>query len=211
MISWISKYLSPFFSTQSIEPHIILNASVLAIDLETTGLDTKRDYILEAALLPISGFTLKIHQTEYMRLKTNGYSSKSAHVHGILQSEAQIPENEGLNRIAALVKGKWIVGHHGSFDCEILKHRCAAHSIEFRPKGLIDTQLMAVKLDTGAVKLHEISAKNYSLQSLCKRFSIPMEDEHTAAGDTLATGILFVKLLKVFTERKMLVPANVYV
>lgn len=205
---WISKMLGLKSVSTGIDPSIIDNEMIMVIDFETTGLNVRKDYILEAAILPVYNRKLMISKTEYIKVQTPGYDPHSAPIHGILHSEAETPESEGLQRIASKLSRHWMIGHHVQFDYEILKNRCRVYQIDFFPKGFIDTQRMAVKLDTGANDLTGISSKDYTLQALCKRYSVPMEDEHTASGDTFAAALLFVKMMFKFKEKKLYLPAE---
>ncbi|MFN3951873.1 MAG: exonuclease domain-containing protein [Thermaurantimonas sp.] len=209
MMLWISRLLGLRSASVGLDTTRIENEMMMAIDLETTGLDVRKDYILEAATLPVINKKLLICEAECVRIQSPGYNPHSAPIHGILHSEAETPEYIALEKIASRLHSRWLIGHHVKFDYTILKNRCRVHHIGFLPKGIIDTQRMAVKLDTGTTDMTGISSKEYTLMALCKRFRIPMEDEHTAAGDTLATALLYVKLFSIFSDKKLLIPAEI--
>ncbi|WP_218019347.1 3'-5' exonuclease [Thermaurantimonas aggregans] len=179
------------------------------MDLETTGLNARRDYIVEAALISINSNKISISEAKNYKIHTPAYSKEAAQVHGVLRSEGNLSEPDALREISDLIRNQWLVGHHISFDYEMLHARCQAYAIDFLPKGLIDTQLLAIKADTGSTHLSELIAKKYSLDALCKRFDVQLEDAHTAAGDALATAILFLKLLKLYQSKKMLMPVMI--
>ncbi len=208
MMAWIYRILGLKSISVKIDTTHIDTEENMVFDLETTGLDARKDYILEAAVLPVVKRKLLIYDSEYVRIQSPSYDPHSASIHGILRSEAETPEIDALGKIVSRLNSRWIIGHHVKFDYTFLKNRCRVHHIDFLPKGIIDTQRMAVKLDTGTTDLTGISSKDYTLKALCQRFSIPMEDEHTAAGDTLATALLYVKLLYIFSEKKLLIPAE---
>lgn len=206
MMRWILKTLGLNIISSSLETSKLDGETLIVTDLETTGLNIKNDYILEAAIFPVRDRKLLISDTEYFKMQSPVYNPESARVHGILQSEAEIPEKEGLLRLTAAINSRWLIGHHVRFDYEMIKYRCRNHQIQFCPKGLIDTQLMAVKLDHGTAQFNGISVKDYTLHALCRRFYIHLEDEHTAAGDSFATALLFLLLLARFREKKILLP-----
>jgi DNA polymerase-3 subunit epsilon len=88
------------------------------------------------------------------------------------------------------------VGHHIGFDLEILKNFLKPFGITQLKNPVIDTYHLAVRLEHGP--LHELSSirkEEYSLDALCKRYHLSLDDRHTAAGDAFLTAQLFLKLL----------------
>lgn len=205
----LSNLLHLHLSKSAIHPDDLCAEILWCIDLETTGLSASKDYIAEAAIIPVNSNKILISQARNYKIHTPAYSAEAAQVHGLLRSEGNLSEPDVLGEMSDLIGNHWLVGHHISFDYTIFHRRCQTYAIDFSPKGLIDTQLLAIKADTGSTHFSDLSAKNYSLDALCKRFDVPSEDAHTAAGDALATAMLFLKLLKLFQRKKMLIPVVV--
>jgi DNA polymerase-3 subunit epsilon len=66
-----------------------------------------------------------------------------------------------------------------------------------RVAKLLDTRDLALRLE----RPEHVKPDEYGLDALCKRYRIPVEERHTAAGDALATALLLVVLLKGLQER----------
>jgi DNA polymerase-3 subunit epsilon len=74
--------------------------------------------------------------------------------------------------------------------------------LENFPNSCIDTMNLAIRLDHGLlVDRNRINLKDYTLDSLCHRFNIKMDDRHTAGGDAFLTANLFLKLLKLASKK----------
>ncbi|MFN4298814.1 MAG: exonuclease domain-containing protein [Thermaurantimonas sp.] len=206
MLKILSKFFNLYLKKSSIDPVEFLTESFWCFDLETTGLNAHKDYIVEAAFIPINRNKICISKARYYKIHAPAYSADAAQVHGLLRSEGNQSESDSLKEISDFTKNQWLVGHHIAFDYKILHNRCQTYAIDFSPKGLIDTQLLAIKAHTGSTHYSELNAEKYTLHALCKQFDVHLEDAHTAAGDALATAILFIKLLKLYERKKMLLP-----
>jgi DNA polymerase-3 subunit epsilon len=180
----------------------------VVLDFETTGLDTAKDSIVEACLLPVERGSILIRNQLYLQIQSDDNSFKASSIHGILPSDGIMDRRDSLMKIANYVNGKWMVGHCVGFDFLILSNHCNALNISLKVRGLIDTHQMAIKLEKTTNFSGDVVPSNYSLKSLCKKYKIPLEEEHTATGDSLATAMLFIKLINLYKKRKYRVPVT---
>lgn len=208
LLKRIFKRLSYKQRTTQIDFEKIANEEFVVLDFETTGLDTSKDSIVEACLLPVKGDTILIRNQLYFHIQSDNNKFKASSIHGLLPSDGILNQRDSLMKIADFICGKWMVGHCVGFDYLILNNQCHALNIELKLKGLVDTQQMAIKLDKMANFSGEIVPSNYSLKSLCKKYRISLEEEHTAAGDAWATAVLFLKLIHLYKKRKYMVPVT---
>lgn len=204
----IKKLLASFEHTTTIEVEKIAHEIFVVLDFETTGINPAKDSIVEACLLPVKDNTIVIRDQLYLQIQSDNELNRAATIHGLLPSDGTADRRKGLLEIARCLHGKWMVGHYVDLDYQILKVQCEEHGIRLTIKGLLDTQKMAIKLDKATTLLQEIEPRKYSLSSLCKIYGIPLEDEHTAAGDALATAVLFVKLINLYKKRKLMIPVT---
>ena len=64
-----------------------------------------------------------------------------------------------------------------------------------------DTVNLAKRVDTHFSQPGLFNNKELSLESLCERYAVEINDRHTAMGDAMATALLFIKLIKKLEKR----------
>lgn len=155
----------------------------VAIDLEMTGLNAKRDSILEIGAVRV---TNKKTEAEYQAL-----------IHPHMELSEEVVELTGItNEMAA--KGRemdevfpeimdfcgdfLLLGHNVIFDYGFLKQEAMNRNVEFEREG-IDTLKIARKL------LEPEQKK--TLQLLCDRYGIQRAHRHRALDDALAARALY--------------------
>jgi DNA polymerase-3 subunit epsilon len=172
------------------------------LDTETTGLESSKDSILSFGAVKISGLKIQIITAVEWYPKAENASGKAAQIHGLLGISDQIPVEEFLERLLPYLGNSIIVGHHIGFDLEMISKELKAFGMSRLPNAVIDTLDLAIRLEHGPqVDQSRIQMSNYSLDELCMRYEIEMDDRHTAGGDAFLTAQLFLKLLKL-AEKK---------
>lgn len=158
----------------------------VALDLETTGLDAKRDAIIEIGAVRFQGDRIldrfvtfvNPHRTIPLRIQqiTNIRNSDVVDAPSV---DDILPELLAFVRqdVAALV------AHNASFDMGFLH----AAGISFQ-RPVLDTFELATMLLPGL--------GSYSLGELCRALSISLTDAHRALDDATATALLLVELQK---------------
>ncbi len=172
-----------------------VEAPLVALDLETTGLDPERDTIIEvgAVRFLLDGTILDTFQT--LVNPGRNLASRIAQLTGIDNDMLlSAPEWAQVRRdVAAFVGDAPIVGHNVAFDVNFLR----SHGVY--PRGvLLDTFDLATILLPGL--------RRYNLGFLAQTLGIPLEDAHRALHDAQATAHIFVALI----ERGILLPRPVH-
>lgn len=166
----------------------LLDPGFVALDLETTGLDPRRDVIVELAAIPFVGGRPR---SGYVTRVDPGRAipAESSRVHGITDPMVQDAQPVGpvLGELAALLEGRPIVGHGIGFDLAVLARECRARGRAVIADTALDTGLIASALHPhwGRLDFDEVAA----------RYGIGILGRHTAQGDALAAGELFLALL----------------
>ena len=169
-------------------PLIALDAVVL--DTETTGLDPASARLLEVAAVRLSGGRLD-EGSAFRRLVRPGVAIPAAAtaIHGIDEAAvAQAPAFAAVwPELAAFVGDAVVIGHSVGFDLAILKRECERGGLAWaRPRSL------CVRL-LGEVAQHDLAG--YSLDQLAAWLGVAVAGRHSALGDAVTTGQIFLALL----------------
>jgi DNA polymerase-3 subunit epsilon/ATP-dependent DNA helicase DinG len=161
--------------------------TLIALDLETTGVNAKNDHIIEVGAVKFQGG----EQVDTLSLLVNPQRKLSSFIvglTGITQSDVDsAPDwDEVKSEVAEFISGVPIIGHNVGFDASFLR----SHGV--KPDGLYDTMSMAeIALPAGP---------EYSLGRLSQRFGFIHDNPHRALSDALATRDLFLHLLGIIEK-----------
>lgn len=163
----------------------------LAVDLETTGLDPRRDRIIEVGLIR---FTLTGVEATYSSLVNPGVplSFEIEQLTQIRTADLQdAPHFDSVRLdVEAFIGDAAIVGQHVDFDLAFLAEA------GIRPPGpVFDTFEIATVLDP--------QNRDYSLKALAERYGIAMPVHHRALADAETARQVFLAL---FAQARALAP-----
>ena len=165
-------------------------------DTETTGLDpSSGDEIISIGAVRILNGRLLPHEL-YDQLidPQRAISRESVEVHGIepamLVGQPLIAMV--LPAFLRFCEDTVLVAHNAAFDMRFLQMKEAATGIEFS-QPVLDTLLLA------AVALP--NQDGHSLEAVAAHLGVNVVGRHTALGDALVTGEVFLKLLPLLLER----------
>lgn len=178
------NYLASFSNSDTIKNRYVV------FDCETTGLNTKNDRILSIGAVAIVNNQIKIEDSFSMFLKQDIFKRESVPIHGILKEgiEEKYVEAEAIIRFLEFIKNATLVGHHASFDIEMVNQALRRLEVGKLKNQYMDTDIMYQKLK------HYSSEEHTSLDELCDVFKIKKSDRHTASGDAFITALVFLKL-----------------
>ncbi len=156
--------------------------TLIALDLETTGVSAKTDHIIEVGAVKFKGG----EQVDTFSALVNPQRKLSSFIVGLTgitqeQVDAASDWDDVKSDVADFIAGFPIIGHNVGFDASFLR----SHGV--KPDGLYDTMSMAeIALPAGP---------EYSLGRLSQRFGFLHDKPHRALSDALATRDLFLHLL----------------
>jgi DNA polymerase III alpha subunit (gram-positive type) len=166
----------------------------IAIDLETTGLDSQRDRIVALAALR---FIEDRAVPELVTLVNPGCSipAASTRIHGINDAmvTGALAEASAVERLDAISAEQVIVGHGIAFDMAVLARARGAVNAPRPPRFVLCTQRLAASLYPGWA--------DWSLEAVCERLGVAPERRHTADGDAELAGRLLLRLLPHLEQR----------
>ena len=165
-------------------------------DTETTGFhpDQGDEIVSIGAVRVVNG---KIRRQEtFERLVNPGrrVPAASSAVHGITTDmvQSQPPLEDVLPVFARFAEDTVLVGHNVGFDMSFFRAREQRTGVRF-PQPVLDTLL----LDAAIHPDHE----QHSLEAIAARLGVDVTGRHTALGDALVTGEVFVRLLALLQQR----------
>lgn len=165
--------------------------SYVSLDLETTGLDPKKDKIIEIGAVRVRAGEI----TDRMETFVNPgrlLEERIIELTGICDEQlADAPEiTEVLPKLLTFIGDDILLGHSVLFDYSFVKKAAVNQRLTFEKKG-IDTLKLARKF------LPELESR--SLGFLCGHFHIE-HNAHRALADAEATFVLYQKLAELFYE-----------
>ncbi|MGA2504404.1 MAG: exonuclease domain-containing protein, partial [Anaerolineales bacterium] len=155
---------------------------IVALDLETTGLDSQKDAIIEIGAVRFVGnrvedeFTMLINPGRHIPEFITGLTGISDDM--VRQAPRII---EVIDELGAFIKDSPILGHNIQFDLSFLKKFNS-----FDLNDIIDTYELAAVLMP--------SASRYNLGALGLQLGIPLPATHRALDDARVTAAAFQKL-----------------
>lgn len=166
--------------------------SYVCIDLETSGLEPKKDRILEiGAIKVIDGMIVDQYET----LVDAGVHLRQEVVllTGISEEMTKSGKSiaKAITECVDFIGELPLLGHCIRFDYSFLKKAAVNHKLPFE-KCAVDTLKIARKA------LDKLESR--SLEALCAYYHIPRERSHRAIDDAMATHELYWKLRKDFGE-----------
>ena len=173
----------------------------IVLDTETTGLNPKEDYILSFGAVKLKGYTIQIQTAQEMYLKAQALKNDAIKVHGIIPKGDFTSLPNFAEKVLSYIGTDIIVGHHIGFDLAMIEKAMKPFGLRNIQNPIIDTLDLAIRLEKGPNFDTQLARGEYSLDQLCTRYGIEVDDRHTAAGDAFLTAQLFLKLLKI-AEKK---------
>lgn len=161
---------------------------VLALDLETTGISTNNDRIVQIALIGSSENGSEISYENLVNPRRS-IPIQASNVHGIYDNDVRGLSDFSTfaDEIYEQVEGAVIIGHNvRQFDLPLLNN-------EFRRLGKLPPNPKVV-LDTLEVVRRVKLPRPHNLGALCRKHGISLENAHTAAADAAASLLLFWRL-----------------
>jgi DNA polymerase-3 subunit epsilon len=161
-----------------------------AFDTETTGLDPAGgdELISIGAVRIVNGRVLGGEVFEQLIDPRRSVPEAAVRVHGISREmlEGQPPVEEVLPGFARFAEDTVLIGHDVAFDLRFFELKEERTGVRLT-QPVLDTLL----LDAVANPDHD----DHSIEAMAARLGVSVVGRHTALGDALVTGELFVRLL----------------
>ncbi|WP_299788678.1 exonuclease domain-containing protein [uncultured Shewanella sp.] len=176
-------------------------SSLMAVDLEMTGLDPDRDQILSIGLIPIENGMLQLNRAEQRLIQINGSVGDSATIHGIVDHQLQdgVSIDSAVEWFLARTRGKLLVAHHSPLDLGFLQTAI---------KRVTGVSVKLLAIDTLALERKRLLRQQDVLKEgtlrlgACRsRYDLPVYAAHSALVDALACGELLLAQVAALGEQ----------
>ncbi|MCG8528395.1 MAG: 3'-5' exonuclease [Opitutales bacterium] len=170
----------------------------VVFDTETTGTMPTRDRIVSIGAMAIEDMEINPNDA-FECLVRVPFNSSSVVIHGITKDETQregIEEAEAIEQFNDYLGDAYLVGHHVAFDIIVVNHALRRTGLPILENPAIDVMKLVMRLEEQKLVQPRENPNDFSLDGLLDHFDIPKAGRHTAMGDSFATGMLWMQLLR---------------
>ena len=182
--------------TTELHNQLLTGLTFTVFDMETTGLKpSEGDEILSiGAIRIVNGRLLSEDRFEQLVDPLRSIPWESVQIHGI-NPEMVIGQptiDTVLPRFQQFAEDTILVAHNAAFDMRFLQMKEEQTAVRFI-NPVLDTLLLSAIVHPA----HE----DHNLEAIAQRLGVRVLGRHTAMGDAVATGELFLKLLPLLAEK----------
>lgn len=160
------------------------------LDIETSGLSTRRHRILQVAVARVDSGTIVDEWSSLIRLRWPWQRVGPRRVHGITRSRLRgAPDNDAvLAELAERTAGTILVAHNMRFDWPFVERAARRSRIVLAPDRRLCTLTLSRRLDPDRELSHRLG-------DVCARYGIVNERPHDALYDARVTALVLPHLL----------------
>ncbi len=182
--------------TQELDGQPLSALAYTVFDTETTGLEPSAgdEIISIGAMRIVNGRLLSGEMFAQLVDPRRPLNPDSAKIHGIRPEmlKGQPTIDTALRAFHKFCEDTVLVGHNAAFDMRFLQLKETPTGVRFT-QPVLDTLLLSAVLH-GNLVAHQIEA-------IAERFGVKVVGRHTAVGDAIITGELFLKMIPLLAER----------
>lgn len=191
-MGWLKRVFPALGERRDLARLTVREARLLAIDLEMTGLEPKKDHILSFGWVAISGLEIDLSTARHVLVKSDASVGQSATIHGLRRCDCAdgVPLKEALQTLLKAVEGRVPLFHHAGLDSAFLKQALATCQLAPWQKLALDT--LKIERQRLQNRGEVIPAQRLSLEGCRDAYRLPSAPGHNALEDALATAELFL-------------------
>ncbi len=165
------------------------------VDLETSGLNTRRHRILQLGMVVVEADGTVVDQwSSLVKLRWPLSRVGPTSIHGITRATLRgaPPLDDALDELGDRMSGALFTAHNAAFDSDFIaraiRKRPSGDSVRIGLEPRLCTLRMSRRLDPDRQLSHRLS-------DVCERYGVALERPHDALGDAAATAAVLPHLL----------------
>ncbi|MFA6313742.1 MAG: exonuclease domain-containing protein [Sterolibacterium sp.] len=179
----------------ALDDRLLTDLAYTAFDTETTGLlPLEGDEIIQfGAVRIVNGRMLRGESFEQLVDPLRRLSAESIAIHGLSQEmvNGQPTIDRVLPDFQRFCEDTVLVAHNAAFDMRFLQLKEAATGIRFT-QPVLDTLLLSAVIHP--------NQESHKLELIAERLGIPIIGRHTALGDAIVTGEVFLRMIPLLND-----------
>lgn len=166
----------------------------VAVDLETTGLDTRKDDVLSLAAVPVEGTRVRLSQALSLTVRgATDFRLEAMRHHRLRPQDIEGGEGlgEALDAFLRHLGNRPILGYAIAFDVAVLDRLVEARHGFRLPNRVIE--LRDVYRDAWRLAHPEQAEPDVRYETIMAAAGVPVLGRHTALGDAVTTALAWVR------------------
>lgn len=166
---------------------------LLAVDVETTGLDPGRDHLLSIGFVPVDGRRIDLGGARQILIRPDTGVGQSAAVHGLTDDVLAdaTPLDEALDEVLGALRGRVLLAHFARLETGFLSRACRRLRGAPLRCPVIDTMELQIRLLYKGFD-DEPLADELRLWKARERYGLPRYRAHEALTDAVACAELYL-------------------
>ncbi len=181
--------------SRALDDRLLTELTYTVFDTETTGLEPSAgDEIIQiGATRIVNGRLLRGESIDQLIDPRRPLRPEGIPIHGITEEmvAGQPTIGQVLPTFHAFSEDTVLVAHNAAFDMRFLQLKEASTGICFR-QPVLDTLLLSAVIHP--------NQESHKLEAICERLGVNVIGRHTALGDAIVTGEVFLKMIPLLAE-----------
>lgn len=182
-------------ASHALDDRLLSELTFTVFDTETTGLNpSEGDEIIQiGATRIVNGKLLKSESFDQLVDPLRELPEASTKIHGITPEMlvGQPPMVKVLPAFHAFSEDTVLVAHNAAFDMRFLQLKQESTGIRFS-QPVLDTLLLSAVIHP--------AQESHRLEAICERMGVNIMGRHTAMGDAIVTGEVFLRMIPLLAE-----------
>ena len=174
----------------------VAELELLALDLETSGLDPARHEVLSIGMVPVRGLVIDLAGAQHYAVRPahpDGVG-QSATVHGITDDAAAdaAPLAAVLPQVCAALHHRVLLAHHAVIEVAFLTRACREAGLVVPDLRVIDTVVLQRRVLARGRPRGQVGEEELTLEGARRFLGLPRYHSHEALTDALACAELYL-------------------